>query len=128
VLTDIEPCAVMADGHQASAYDTDDCVFRVATISAPSPRVTAGEMLHVHRERAFPLTAARPVSASISSAHACSSVMPIMASSGIEYTQRDGQRIDITLQRNTQRGADVRSGPAPWTCWQEHVDATAARS
>jgi hypothetical protein len=161
VLTDIEPCAVMADGHLASAYDTDDCPFRVATISAPSPRwarwssrgveprrhagrgggtgltfglwwmyftVPAGQMLHVHRERAFPLTAARPVSASISSAHACSSVMPTMASSGIEYTQRDGQRIDITLQRNTQRGADVRSGPAPWTCWQEHVDATAARS
>ena len=24
MLTDIEPCAVMADGHQASAYDTDD--------------------------------------------------------------------------------------------------------
>jgi hypothetical protein len=23
-LTDIESCAVMADGHQASAYDTDD--------------------------------------------------------------------------------------------------------
>jgi hypothetical protein len=38
VLTDIEPCALMADGHQASAYDTDDCAFRVATISAPSPR------------------------------------------------------------------------------------------
>ena len=28
VLTDIEPCAVMADGHQASAYDTDDRAFR----------------------------------------------------------------------------------------------------
>ena len=25
-MTDIEPCAVMADGHQASAYDTDDSV------------------------------------------------------------------------------------------------------
>jgi hypothetical protein len=127
VLTDIEPCAVMADGHQASAYDTDDCAFRVATISAPSPRVPAAEMLHVHRERAFPLTAARPVSGSVSSAHACSSVMPTMASSGIEYTQRDGS-IDSAHQRNTQRVADVRSGPAPWTCWQEHVDATAARS
>jgi hypothetical protein len=38
VLTDIEPCAVMADGHQASAHDTDDCAFRVATMPAPPPR------------------------------------------------------------------------------------------
>jgi len=95
VLTDIEPCAVMADGHQASAYDTDDWAFRVATMSTWSPRwvrwssrrggastpcwswwpgtgltfglwwmyftVPAGEVLHVHRERVFPLTGARPV-------------------------------------------------------------------
>ena len=26
-MTDIEPCAVMADGQQASAYHTDDCAF-----------------------------------------------------------------------------------------------------
>jgi hypothetical protein len=73
MLTDIEPCAVMAGGHQASAHDTDDLAFRVggddigtvASLGAVGTGLTfglwwmyftvpAGEMLHVHRDGRFP--------------------------------------------------------------------------
>ena len=89
--------------------------------------VPAGEMLHVRRERVFS-EGVRPALASnlISSRLLFGDANPGQRRNGIHPERR--RRIDIARQRNPKRVADVRSGLAPWTCWQQHVDARAARS
>jgi hypothetical protein len=89
--------------------------------------VPAGQMLHVHRELVF--SDGCPSGLSVKSPQLAPALWSCQPWPASEWNTPQGrQRIDIARQRNPQRVADVRSGPAPWTCWQEHVDATAARS